>query len=81
MVVTKKRIETRPQLFIGADQIKEAKSFKYLGILIDTQQIYNAQIKHLKSKISQLCRVSFELSNLFFKFKQQKTYTVNGYTL
>ena len=25
MVVTNKRIETRPQLFIGADQIKEVK--------------------------------------------------------
>ena len=42
MVVTNKRIENRPQLFIGSDQIKEVKSFKNLGIYIDTQLKYNA---------------------------------------
>ena len=37
IVVTNKRIETCPQLFIGVDQFKEVKSFKYLEIYIDTQ--------------------------------------------
>ena len=71
MVVTNKRIETRQQLFVGADQIKEVKSFKYLGIYVDTQLKYNAQIKHLKSKSSQLCGVSFRLSN-FLNFQAAK---------
>ena len=62
MVVTIKRIETRQQLFIGAAQIKEVKTFKYVEIYIDTQLKYNTQIKHLKSKLSQLCGVSFKLS-------------------
>ena len=71
MVVTNKRIETRPQLFIGANQIKEVKSFKYLGIYIDTQLKFSAQIKHLKSKLSQLCGVSFRLSK-FLNFQAAK---------
>ena len=37
IVVTNMRIEARPQLFIGTDQIKEVKSLKYLGIYIDTR--------------------------------------------
>ena len=46
MVLTNKRMETRPQLCIGADQMKETKSFKYLVIYIDTQMKYYVQIKH-----------------------------------
>ena len=64
LVVANKRIETRPQLFIGVDQINEVKSFKYLGYYIDIHLKYNAQIKHLKTKLSQLCGVSFRLSKL-----------------
>ena len=71
MLVTNKRIETRPQLFIGADHTKEVKSFKYLGIYTDTQWKYNAQIKHLESKLSQLWGVSFRLSN-FLKLQAAK---------
>ena len=71
MVVINKRVETRPQLFIGAHQIKEVKRFKYLGIYINTQLKYNAQIKDLKSKLSHLCGVSFRLSN-FLKFQAAK---------
>ena len=64
MIVTSKRIETHPQLFIGAEQIKEVKRFKYVGIYIDTQLKRNVQIKHLKCKLRQLRRVSFRLSKL-----------------
>ena len=71
MVVTNKRIETRPQVLIGAEQINEVKSFKYIGIYIDTQLKYNAQIKHLKFKLGQLCGVSFRLSK-FLKFPASK---------
>ena len=56
MIVKKMRIETRPQLRIGAHLIKKVESFKYLEIYIDTRLKYNSQIKQLKSKISQLCR-------------------------
>ena len=62
MVVATNRIETRPQLFIGADKIKEVQSFRYHRIYIDTQLNYNAQIRHLKSKLNKLCGVSFRLS-------------------
>ena len=44
------RNETRPQLFIGTDQIKEVESFKYFGLYIDTRLKLNSQIEHLKSK-------------------------------
>ena len=63
MVVNDKRIETRPQMFIGTDQIKQVKNFKYLGIYIDTRLKCNAQIKRLKSKLNLLCGVLFRLSN------------------
>ena len=67
MVVANKRIETRPQLFIGADLVKEVKSFKYIVIYVVPRLNYNAQIKYLKIKLSQLCGLLFKLSK-FFKF-------------
>ena len=85
-VVTNKRIETHPQLFFGADQIKEVKSFKYFGIYIDIQLKYNAPIKHLKSKLSQLCGASFRLTKLL-NFQAAKNmyssciYTVISYCI
>ena len=72
MVVTIKRIETRPQFFIDADEIKEVKSCKYSEIYIDTRLKYNAEIKHLKSELSQLSGVSFRLSKLL-NFKAGKS--------
>ena len=48
-----KRIETCLLLFIGADLIKEAKSFKRFRIYMDTQLKYIGQNKYLKSKLSQ----------------------------
>ena len=71
MVVTNQRIETHQKLFIGTDQIKEVKSFKYYGIYIDTQLKYNAQIRHLKSNLSQPCGVSFRL-RIFLNFQAAK---------
>ena len=65
MGVTIRRIETSPQLFIGADLIKEVKKFKYLRIYIDTRLKYNVQIKYLESKLRQLCKVSLRLSIFF----------------
>ena len=64
IVVSNKQTEIHPQLLIGADLIKEVKILKYLGVYIDTQLNDNAQIKHLKSKLGQLCGVSFRLSNV-----------------
>ena len=64
IVVTNKRLITRPQLLIGSDLIKEVSSFKYLGVYIDTRLKCSAQINYLKSKLSQLCGVSFRLSKL-----------------
>ena len=78
MVVTNKLIETRPHLFIGADQMKEVKSFKYLGIYVDTQLKYNAPIKHLRSKLSQLSGVSFRFSK-FLNFEGAKNMYMNGH--
>ena len=71
MVVTNKRIETHPQFCTGADQLKEVKSFKYLGFYLNTQLKHNAQIKHLKSKLSHVCGVSFRLSK-FLNFQAAK---------
>ena len=55
MVVANKRIDTRPQLYIDADQMKE--------IIKTLSWKKNAQIKYLKSKLSHLCGVSLRLSN------------------
>ena len=71
MIVTNKRIETRPQLFLGAIQFKEVKIFKYLGIRLDTWLKHNAQIKTLQNKLSQPCGVSFRLSK-FLNFPAAK---------
>ena len=52
IAVTNKRRETHQQLFIGTDYIKEVKSFKYLGVYIDTRLTNNVRIKNLKIKVS-----------------------------
>ena len=41
MIVTKKTVVNRPQLFIGTDPIKEVDSFKCLGIHVDTRLKFN----------------------------------------
>ena len=64
MVVTNNRIETHPQVFIGADQIKDVNSFKYLGIYIDTQLKTMLKFNSLK--------VSFRL-NKFLNFQAAKS--------
>ena len=50
---------------------KKLKVSSTLEIYIDIQLSYNAQIKHLKSKLSQLCGVSFRLSK-FLNFQAAK---------
>ena len=62
MALTNKILLARPQVLIGADLIKEIGSFKNLGVYIDTQLKYNVQNRYIKSKLSQLCGVSFRVS-------------------
>ena len=75
--MTNKRKGTRPEMFIGADQVKEVTSFKYHGIYIDTRLKYNAHIKHVESKLGQLCGVSFRLS-IFLNFQAAKNMYYQG---
>ena len=56
MVVTNKRMETRPQLLIGADQFEEVKSCKYVCSYIDTQlkcNVLNSIHKNIIKTFSQ----------------------------
>ena len=71
MLVATKRLESRPQFLVGAELIKEIKSFKYLGNYLNTRLKYRAHSKYLKTKLSLLCDVMFQLSN-FFDFHASK---------
>ena len=64
-------MEKCPKFFIGKDPIKEVKSLNFFGNYIDTRIKHNAQIKYFKSKISQLCGMSFRLRNCL-KFQDAK---------
>ena len=52
MVDTNKSLFTRPQLLIDLDLIIDVGSFNYLGVYIDTRQIYKVQIEYTKSKLN-----------------------------
>ena len=71
MIVTNKIVVNRPQVFGGTDPIREVDSFKYLGTHVDTRLKFNVQINTLKGKLSQICGVSFRLSE-FLDFQSAK---------
>ena len=74
MTVINTIVVFRPQLLIGTDHIKENDSFKYLGIHVDTRLKFKVRINHLKSKLSQLCGVSFRLSKFLDFLSAKKMY-------
>ena len=79
MAVTNKVVVNRLQIFIGADPINEVDSLKYLGIHVETRLKFSVQIIPLKSKLNQLCGVSFRLSK-FSDFQSEKFCTTHVLT-
>ena len=63
MILTNKRVENPPVLYIGSDQIKRVDTFKYLGVHIDKNLKYNSHYNYLEARLSQLCGVSYRLRN------------------
>lgn len=67
MLITNRKIQVQPQIFIGNNLIKCVDNFKYLGVNIDNKLKFFNQIIQVKGKLSKMCGVSFRLSGYFNK--------------
>ena len=56
-------ISSTPELFIGNDKLNEVKSFKYLGVNVDSSLKFQTHIDAMKQKLSQLSGVTWRLKN------------------
>ena len=61
MLVTYKHINVEPRILIGNEPIKRVDSFKYLGLHIDEKLKFHSQTKHIKSKLTQYCGITYRL--------------------
>ena len=62
MLITRKRVEVVPPLYMGREEIKHCNSVKYLGLSIDDDMKYATHGNQLKSKLSMYAGISYRLS-------------------
>ena len=55
MIMSKQRKKHKFQIFINNNELKETKSVKYLGIMIDSNLNWERQITTVSNKISKGC--------------------------
>ena len=51
MLITNRKIENVPKLYIDQDEIKRVDAVKYLGCFIDDKLEYHVQINHIEAKL------------------------------
>ena len=61
MLITNKRVEADPSIFIDGVRLERATKFKYLGIVLDEKLKFHGHIDKLRGKLSRLCGVSYRL--------------------
>ena len=74
MLITRRRVEVVPPLFMGSEEIGRHTSVKYLGLVIDDNMKYTSHGKHLKSKLSMYAGISFRLSHYLDVSSAKKYY-------
>ena len=61
MLVTHKRVDTMPEIFIGDDLVTHKENVKYLGLCIDNKLKFQSHIDHVRSKLVQFSGISYRL--------------------
>lgn len=69
----RKKVDQHRQVLLNSSPIEEVKSFKYLGLILDSTLSWVDHIKHIERKVTSLCgilrRVSYFVSrNILLKF-------------
>ena len=86
MLITNRSVTVTPKIKIGNNEILRVESFKYLGINIDSSLKFQTHIDHLKSRLSQICGVTYRLKP-FLDLKSAKklyyscAYSIVGYCI
>ena len=63
MLVTHKRVDTMPEIFIGDDLVTHEENLKYLGLCIDNKLKFQCHIDHGRSKLVQFSGMSYRLKH------------------
>ena len=74
MLITNRKIENIPKLYIDQDEIKRVDTVKYLGCFIDDKLKFHVQINHIEAKLSRYCGVSYRLKQHFNRDTALKYY-------
>ena len=61
LIISNRRIDIEPELFVGTNAIRRVHSFKYLGVRIDSTLKFSDQFHYVSVKLSQLCGISYRL--------------------
>ena len=64
MIVTTKNIYFEPEIRVGGSFVKKVSRVKYLGLNIDDRLRYLDHLTSIKSRLAQLCGVTYKLKNL-----------------
>ena len=65
MLFTNKHVLNEPVIRLGNDVLQRTYSFKYLGVHIDEKLKFNNQVSYIKSRLSQLCGITYRLKRYF----------------
>ena len=81
IIVSRRKIDSIPNLILGSDNIKHSKSVKYLGIIIDDNMKFNSHAFHLKSRLSAIVGISFKIKHFLDINSSKKFYYAFTYSL
>ena len=62
MVVTNKKIQIQPHIYLGDELIPIVDCVKYLGVFIDSHLNFNKQIENLQSRLSSVSGIAYRMN-------------------
>ena len=65
MLVTTKLVPTKPNLFLGSDEVICKNSLKYVGLNIDKNLKFASHVENVSSKLAQFIGIAHKLVALF----------------
>ena len=81
IIISRRKLDSIPNLVIGSDNIRHVKSVKYLGIVIDDNMKFISHAHNLKSRLSAIVGISLKIKHFLDIHSSKKFYYAFTYSL